>query len=171
MLSLILYAALAVVVAAVLVSVLVVVLPDDTVSAAARDRVPAGLPASGDVGPHDVDKVRLPVVVRGYRMVDTDAVLDRLSAEIDRRDEEIAALRAAKVAPEASSVVAGGNGVAPEAISVAVNGQPEPLSVADPTRDSPLGPLPADSPPADLPQANQHPAGEQPWPPPPSPRA
>lgn len=152
MLSLILYGALAVVVAVVVVSVLVVVLPDDTVSVAARDRVPAGLPASGEVDAHDVDKVRLPVVVRGYRMVDTDAVLDRLSAEIDRRDQEIAALRAAGVAPDQGGVV----------------GQPAAPISADP---APIVPPPAQPPPADLRPADDHPSGEQPWPPPPLPRA
>lgn len=163
MLSLILYGALAVVVAAVVVSVLVVVLPDDSVSVAARDRVPAGLPPSGDVDAHDVDQVRLPVVVRGYRMVDTDAVLDRLSAEIDRRDQEIAALRASSVAPQASSVVAGEQ---PDALYPA-----ESLADPPPADAPPVDPPPVDPAPVDLPPANQHPVGEQPWSPPPSPRA
>ncbi len=179
MLSLILYGALAVVVAAVVVSVLVVVLPDDTVSVAERDRVPAGLPTSGDVDAHDVDRVRLPVVVRGYRMVDTDAVLDRLSAEIDRRDQEIAALRASSVAPEASSVVAGER---PDALSPAespAESLAESLagsragSLADPAAINalPVDPPPGHLPPVDLSPANQHPVGEQPWSPPPSPPA
>lgn len=100
MLSLILYGALALVVAAVVVSILVVVLPDDTVAVAARDRIPAGLPASGQLGAQDVNRLRLPVGLRGYRMADTDAVLDRLSIEIERRDQEIAQLRSGDPAPE-----------------------------------------------------------------------
>ena len=90
MVSLILYAALALIVAVVVVSVLVVVLPDDTVSVAPRDRVPTGLPRRGELASRDVNALRLPVGLRGYRMADTDAVLDRLSAELERRDEQIA---------------------------------------------------------------------------------
>jgi hypothetical protein len=93
MISLILYGGLALVVAAVVVAILVVVLPDDTVAVAARDAAPTGLPSAASISAQDINQLRLPVGLRGYRMVDTDAVLDRLSAEIDRRDQEITRLR------------------------------------------------------------------------------
>lgn len=40
----------------------------------------------------DIDAVRLPVAVRGYRMLDVDEVLDRLGAELAERDARIAEL-------------------------------------------------------------------------------
>lgn len=93
MISLILYGGLALVVAAAVVAILVVVLPDDTVAVATRDAAPTGLPPASSISAQDINQLRLPVGLRGYRMVDTDAVLDRLSAEIDRRDQEITRLR------------------------------------------------------------------------------
>lgn len=47
----------------------------------------------GDVSPQDVEAVRFAVGLRGYRMDQVDEVLDRLAAEIARRDAEIARLR------------------------------------------------------------------------------
>jgi hypothetical protein len=41
----------------------------------------------------DVDGVRLPVALRGYRFAETDLLLDRLAAELRARDAEIARLR------------------------------------------------------------------------------
>jgi DivIVA domain-containing protein len=42
----------------------------------------------------DVDAVRFGLGLRGYRMDQVDEVLDRLAAELDRRDAVIARLRA-----------------------------------------------------------------------------
>lgn len=89
----IIYGFLALLVAAAIVGLLIFVLPDDTLAPAVRDTVPTGLPPRSDIGADDVNRLRLPVALRGYRMVDTDAVLDRLGAEIERRDLEIARLR------------------------------------------------------------------------------
>jgi hypothetical protein len=93
MLALIGYGLLGIVVAVGVVALLVLVLPGDHLGAAPRDVVPAGLPSRPDIGGDDVARVRLPVTLRGYRMVDTDAVLDRLALELERRDREIDDLR------------------------------------------------------------------------------
>ena len=45
--------------------------------------------------PAKIAALRLPIVLRGYRMDDVDAVLDRLSRELAERDTEIKRLRAA----------------------------------------------------------------------------
>ena len=99
MLALILYGLLGIVVAVGVVALLVLVLPGDHLAPAPRDIVPAGLPARPEIGGDDVARVRLPVTLRGYRMVDTDAVLDRLALELERRDREIDDLRRAAGLP------------------------------------------------------------------------
>ncbi|MEU8519145.1 hypothetical protein [Streptomyces sp. NBC_01216] len=52
------------------------------------------LPTTRRVGQADVEALRLPVTVRGYRMSDVDDVLGRLGAELAERDERIARLHA-----------------------------------------------------------------------------
>ncbi|MEU4096547.1 cell division protein DivIVA [Streptomyces sp. NPDC026673] len=59
------------------------------------DRVDDRLPPERPVGRADVERLRLPVTVRGYRMVDVDDVLERLGAELAQRDAHIADLEAA----------------------------------------------------------------------------
>ncbi|WP_432496604.1 DivIVA domain-containing protein [Kineococcus auxinigenes] len=54
-----------------------------------------GLP-EGPVLAADVDEVRFSTALRGYRMDEVDAVLDRLREEIRERDEELAAWRSAE---------------------------------------------------------------------------
>ncbi|MGI4894719.1 MAG: DivIVA domain-containing protein [Janthinobacterium lividum] len=54
-----------------------------------------GLP-DGPVIARDVDGVRFSLGLRGYRMDEVDAVLDRLREEIRERDEELAAWRTAE---------------------------------------------------------------------------
>jgi DivIVA domain-containing protein len=53
-----------------------------------------GLPA-GRLGVADVEGVRFSPALRGYRMDEVDDVLDRLTEELQLRDEEIAELRRA----------------------------------------------------------------------------
>jgi hypothetical protein len=93
--TLVLYAVIAIAFAAALVALLVVVLPEDSMARPVRDVVPLGLPVDGPLRADDVNRLRLPVTLRGYRMVDTDAVLDRLGAELDDRDRRLADLQAA----------------------------------------------------------------------------
>ncbi|GAA2578148.1 DivIVA domain-containing protein [Streptomyces tubercidicus] len=73
------------------------------------DRLLDPLPGDRPVARADVDAVRLPVTVRGYRMTDVDDVLDRLSAELAERDARIAELEAALAGAHASAM--GGPGL------------------------------------------------------------
>ncbi|WP_185995136.1 DivIVA domain-containing protein [Nocardioides campestrisoli] len=51
-----------------------------------RDRVRSRLP-EGDLGGADLRRVRFPLAVRGYRMADVDALLDRLADQLERTSE------------------------------------------------------------------------------------
>jgi DivIVA domain-containing protein len=61
-------------------------------SPAEPDRSPRGELPAGDVDRAAVDALRFTVGLRGYRMDEVDAVLDRLAAELAARDERIAEL-------------------------------------------------------------------------------
>jgi DivIVA domain-containing protein len=50
------------------------------------------------VAPEDVESLRFTMAVRGYRMDEVDAVLDRLSAELSVRDAELSRLRGSVLA-------------------------------------------------------------------------
>ncbi|MDH6123246.1 DivIVA domain-containing protein [Kitasatospora sp. GP82] len=73
---------------------------------AVHDRIAARLPQDRPLSRHDVDEIRLPMALRGYRMDEVDDVLDRLGAELAYRDSRIAELEAA--AAVAGSVEAAG---------------------------------------------------------------
>jgi hypothetical protein len=88
------YGLLALVVAAVLFYLVVALLPAGLSQAPQRDNRPLELPTDRRVRLADLDRVRIPVSVRGYRFAETDELIDRLAAEIVVRDEEIARLRA-----------------------------------------------------------------------------
>ncbi|HEY3738076.1 MAG TPA: DivIVA domain-containing protein [Jatrophihabitans sp.] len=45
------------------------------------------------VSADDLESLRLPVALRGYRFAETDQLLDRLAAELRQRDAEIARLK------------------------------------------------------------------------------
>ncbi|WP_371479687.1 DivIVA domain-containing protein [Kitasatospora sp. NBC_00315] len=62
---------------------------------AVQDRISARLPQDRPLSRTDVDGIRLPMAVRGYRMDEVDEVLDRLGAELSYRDSRIAELEAA----------------------------------------------------------------------------
>jgi DivIVA domain-containing protein len=62
---------------------------------AVHDRIAARLPQERPLTRTDVDGIRLPMAVRGYRMDEVDDVLDRLGAELAYRDSRIAELEAA----------------------------------------------------------------------------
>lgn len=83
--------------------------PDPAVDASQRsdlavvtaDTVPLALPVGRAMSAGDVDALRLPVALRGYRMAETDEALDRLARELTERDEQIEALRAQLARPAA----------------------------------------------------------------------
>ena len=56
-----------------------------------RDAPDLSLPA-GPLRPADVEGVRFTMALRGYRMGEVDAVLERLAAELATRDARISAL-------------------------------------------------------------------------------
>jgi DivIVA domain-containing protein len=56
------------------------------------ERSPRGELPEGDVDRATVDALRFTVGLRGYRMDEVDAVLDRLVTELEARDERIAEL-------------------------------------------------------------------------------
>lgn len=53
----------------------------------------------GVVSAEDVEQVRFDQTLRGYRMGQVDEVLDRLRAELQTRDDEIAMLRGDRARP------------------------------------------------------------------------
>lgn len=87
------YLLLAVVVAAVLFYAVVALLPSGLLVDPQRDERPFDLPQDRRMRTEDLDRVRIPVSLRGYRFAETDDLIDRLAAEIIVRDEEIARLR------------------------------------------------------------------------------
>ncbi|MFK0097431.1 MULTISPECIES: DivIVA domain-containing protein [unclassified Streptomyces] len=60
------------------------------------------LPASRPVGRADVEALRLPVGLRGYRMAEVDDALGRLGAELAERDARIAELESALAGAQAT---------------------------------------------------------------------
>ena len=94
MLHLFLYGLLAVAVAIVLFLVATRYLPaGEQIAPPVRDEPPWELPPDRPLRAEDVDAVRLPVALRGYRFAETDLLLDRLAGELRARDDEIARLR------------------------------------------------------------------------------
>jgi DivIVA domain-containing protein len=93
-LQLVLYGLLAIIVAGALFLVAVRFLPaGEQIAPSLRDEPPWDLPPDRTLQPDDIDSVRLPVALRGYRFAETDTLLDRLADEIRERDAEIARLR------------------------------------------------------------------------------
>lgn len=52
------------------------------------DRPDSLVPADRPLSAEDLRRVRFPVALRGYRMAEVDALLDRLAAEYERREPE-----------------------------------------------------------------------------------
>ncbi|WP_031506090.1 DivIVA domain-containing protein [Streptomyces megasporus] len=68
------------------------------------DRIEAWLPPDRPVHRADLEALRLPMAVRGYRMADVDDVLDRLGAELAERDARIAELEASLAGERAAAM-------------------------------------------------------------------
>ena len=75
---------------------------------AERDRLAARLPLDRPLGRSDVDSLRFPMALRGYRMDEVDDVLDRLGVELTHRDVRVAELEAALSAALAAGGPANG---------------------------------------------------------------
>ena len=106
MLTLLGYALLALVVAAALYLLAANLLPaGEQIAPPLRDEAPWDLPETRRLTDHDVENVRLPVSLRGYRFAETDLLLDRLAAELRQRDAEIARLRGGASSDETLEVV------------------------------------------------------------------
>lgn len=65
------------------------------------------LPAARPVGRADVEALRLPMALRGYRMADVDEALSRLGAELAERDARIAELESTLAGAQAAAVTTG----------------------------------------------------------------
>ena len=87
------YLLLALVVAAVLFYLVVALLPSGLTVTPIRDNRPLELPVNRRMRLADLDRIRIPVSLRGYRFAETDELIDRLAAEIQVRDEEIDRLK------------------------------------------------------------------------------
>ncbi|WP_217141341.1 DivIVA domain-containing protein [Streptomyces sp. AC627_RSS907] len=70
---------------------------------AAPERLRDPLPPDRPVGRADVERLRFPLVVRGYRMADVDDALGRLGAELAERDARIADLESALAGARAAA--------------------------------------------------------------------
>ncbi|HEY9474033.1 MAG TPA: DivIVA domain-containing protein [Mycobacteriales bacterium] len=58
------------------------------------DLSPVVLPSVRPVSGRDLRRLRISVVLRGYRMGEVDWILDQVAAQLDERDRELARLRA-----------------------------------------------------------------------------
>jgi hypothetical protein len=96
-LTLFLYALLAIIVVAGLFALAVYVLPKgEQIAPPAPDQRPWETLPGRQLRAEDVVSARLPVALRGYRFAETDLLLDRLTEELRERDDEIARLRGAR---------------------------------------------------------------------------
>jgi len=57
------------------------------------DEVVVDLPEDRALLPADIERVRLPLALRGYQMAAVDDVLDRLAVELAQRDDQIRELQ------------------------------------------------------------------------------
>ncbi|MFD5182142.1 DivIVA domain-containing protein [Streptomyces sp. NPDC058372] len=76
---------------------------------AGPETVADAFPEDRPLGRADVDALRFPVALRGYRMTEVDDALSRLGAELAERDARIAELESARAGDQAHAV--GGAGL------------------------------------------------------------
>jgi DivIVA domain-containing protein len=60
-----------------------------TMAEAFDDRPDSRVPADRPLSAHDLRRVRFTTALRGYRMSEVDALLDRLAAEMEPRHEPV----------------------------------------------------------------------------------
>lgn len=137
MVHLVLYGLLAIALAGALFLVAARFLPaGEQIAPSLRDEPLWELP-NHTVSADQVEAVRLPVALRGYRFVETDLLIDRLAREIRARDELIAQLRGG-VPLDGSSAVAG-----PATTDATYEAQPLPFEDAPRVVRPPYGPPPS----------------------------
>ncbi|MFF3335120.1 DivIVA domain-containing protein [Streptomyces sp. NPDC002888] len=95
--------ALAVVVAAVTLAVVGGGEGTGPLPEAAPQRLHDPLPVDRPLNRADVDHLRFPLAVRGYRMDDVDDALNRLAAELAERDTRISDLESALAGAQAAA--------------------------------------------------------------------
>jgi DivIVA domain-containing protein len=86
----------------------------EQIAPAVRDEPPWDLPSERRLTAGDINELRLPVALRGYRFAETDLLLDRLAEELRIRDEEIARLRGHQPDPGPIATEPAGNAGAGE---------------------------------------------------------
>ena len=98
--TLLIYGAIAIAFAVALFLLAAYFLPaGEQIAPPIRDEPIWSLPVERSLDPADVETVRLPVALRGYRFAETDLLLDRLAEELKQRDAEIARLRGGRPSP------------------------------------------------------------------------
>lgn len=80
---------------------------------APRDSTPVVLPADRPPDAGDIEALRLSVVLRGYRMVEVDWVLDQIAGALRAKDEQIATLTDRLTQPATEPLVATGGQTTP----------------------------------------------------------
>jgi len=96
------YGAIAVVVVVVLFLLAAKFLPaGEQIAPPLSDHPLWRLPADEQITAEQIQAVRLPVALRGYRFAEVDQLLDVVSAQVRERDEEIARLKGVRAAPDA----------------------------------------------------------------------
>ena len=96
----------------------------ETQPPAELNRSPVELPDDRPVTGDDVRALRISVAVRGYRMTEVDWLLDQFALALDRRDDELAVLRARLLERE-ERAVADGSAESPDAGNEAGEGERE----------------------------------------------
>ncbi|MEY9871909.1 DivIVA domain-containing protein [Streptacidiphilus sp. MAP12-33] len=92
---------------------------------AERDRLSARLPQERPLARTDVDDLRFPMALRGYRMDEVDDALDRMAAELSEREHRVVELEHALAAALASPAAAG-------SVAVEQHAAYEPTQVSSP---------------------------------------
>jgi hypothetical protein len=122
--SLILYGIVAIAGAAILFFLFARFVPSgEQIAPPLRDEPLWLAPAGQRILAEDVENLRLPVALRGYRFAETDRLLDRLASELRERDAEIARLKSGGAPGNEAGGTPGNEGVA--AGGVAAGGESE----------------------------------------------
>ncbi|CAN5307682.1 hypothetical protein BH24ACT9_BH24ACT9_02600 [soil metagenome] len=84
---------------------------------ASRDSTPVVLPADRPPDAADIEALRLSVVLRGYRMLEVDWVLNQLAEALREKDRQIGALTNQLTQQPAAQPLVAADPVAPESVA------------------------------------------------------